>query len=164
MAKQVDGRRPFLTYLPTNAPHSPLWVPAADREAAEKAFTAGEHQLPRIEEEQRRMIIRFLAMIRNVDTQLGELRRFLAEQETARDTILIFMTDNGSTFGPLYYNTGMRGAKCSLWEGGHRVPCFLHWPGGDVGELEEVKDIGPAAGEGATETDEAGHEDSPRGP
>ena len=26
----------------------------------------------------------------------------------------------------------MRGAKTSLYDGGHRVPCFLHWPSGGL--------------------------------
>jgi arylsulfatase len=97
----------------------------------------------------RQRIIRFLAMIRNLDGHVGQLRAFLREQAIERNTILIFMTDNGSTFGPLYYNAGMRGAKMSLWEGGHRVPCFVHWPEGelgaprDIGGLTQVQDMLP---------------------
>ncbi len=59
------------------------------------------------------------------------------------------MTDNGSTFGPLYYNAGMRGGKVTLWEGGHRVPCFMHWPDGELGAprdidgLTQVQDLLP---------------------
>lgn len=47
-------------------------------------------------------------MIQNVDTHVGQLRDFLRTQEIERNTILVFMTDNGSTFGPLYFNAGMR--------------------------------------------------------
>jgi arylsulfatase len=88
-------------------------------------------------------------MIRNLDTQVGELRAFLRELAIEENTILIFMTDNGSTFGPTYYNAGMRGGKVTLWEGGHRVPCFVHWPNGDLGEpraidgLTQVQDLMP---------------------
>ena len=63
------------------------------------------------------------------------------------------MTDNGSTFGQVYYNAGMRGNKTTLWEGGHRVPCFFHWPGGglteprDVDSLTEVQDLLPTLSE-----------------
>ena len=32
---RVEAEEPFLAYLPTNAPHAPLWVPAEDREAGE---------------------------------------------------------------------------------------------------------------------------------
>jgi len=149
MKERKDADEPFFAFLPTNAPHAPLYVPTADREAMEAFFAKGEHLLPELKPEHRNRVIRFLAMIRNLDGHLGRLREFLASEGIDRDTILIFMTDNGSTFGPTYYNAGMRGAKCSLWEGGHRVPCFIHWPNGDLGEpreiggLTEVQDILP---------------------
>ena len=149
MQQRIAAAEPFFTYLPTNAPHYPLWVPAADRQAIEAAFAQDGHHLPSLPDDLREKIIRFLAMIRNVDTQIGQLRHFLQEQGIERDTILIFMTDNGSTFGPEYYNAGMRGKKCELWEGGHRVPFFLHWPHGELGEpraiegLTQVQDILP---------------------
>ena len=147
-ARQRQGE-PFFLYLPTNAPHSPLWVPEEDRLAVEAYFAQREHLLPQLNATLRANIIRFLAMIRNLDTHVGRLRTFLDAQGLARDTILIFMTDNGSTFGHSYYNAGMRGSKCTLWEGGHRVPCFVHWPGGglraprDVPGLTQVQDILP---------------------
>jgi len=147
-----QGER-FFAYLPTNAPHAPLWVPQEDRLAVEAYFAAHEHELPELKPALRASIIRFLAMIRNLDSHLGRLRDFLAEQGLAENTLLLFMTDNGSTFGQNYYNARMRGNKCSLWEGGHRVPCFVHWPaaglaeGRDVGGLTEVQDILPTLAE-----------------
>ena len=150
MKRCADAGEAFFAYLPTNAPHAPLWVPPGDREAIEAAFAEDAHRLPvRPDDDLREPIIRFLAMIRNVDTHLGRLRTFMREEGIDRDTILIFMTDNGSTFGPHYYNAGMRGQKCDLWEGGHRVPCFIRWPGGELGEprdidgLTQVQDLLP---------------------
>lgn len=145
----IDNRNPFFAYLPTNAPHYPWWVPKHDHEAMEAYFTAHEDQLGDYDHDQRASMIRFLAMIRNLDREIGELRGFLDEAGVAEDTIFIFMTDNGSTFGPAYYNAGMRGGKCTLWEGGHRVPCFINWPKGglnterDVDGLTHVQDILP---------------------
>ena len=141
MQERIEASEPFFTLLPTNAPHAPLWVPSEDREAIEAAFAQDEHQLPALPEGLRKNIIRFLAMIRNVDTEVGQLRSFLQEQGVERDTILIFMTDNGSTFGPTYYNAGMRGKKTELWEGGHRVPFFIHWPNGELGEPREIEGL-----------------------
>ena len=153
----IDERRrrdePFFAYLPTNAPHYPLWVPAEFRRAQEAYFAEHEHRLPPLKPALRENIIRFLAMIHHLDSRVGHLRAGLEERGLARDTILIFMTDNGSTFGPAYYNAGMRGAKCSLWEGGHRVPCFVRWPAGglvhgrDVGGLAQMQDILPTLAE-----------------
>ena len=149
MKARAEAGEPFFAYLPTNAPHAPLYVPREDREAIEAVFAEREHLLPELSPSHRSSIIRFLAMIRNVDMHVGKLRDFLRAQGIERDTFVVFMTDNGSTFGPLYFNAGMRGAKCSLWEGGHRVPCFLHWPDGrlgeprDIGGLTQVQDILP---------------------
>jgi arylsulfatase A-like enzyme len=149
MQDRIAAHEPFLTYLPTNAPHAPLWVPREDRQSIQEAFARDGHRLPPLSEHLRESIISFLAMIRNVDSQVGRLRHFLREQGVERDTIVIFMTDNGSTFGPTYYNAGMRGQKCQLWEGGHRVPCFLHWPAGElgvpreIGGLTQVQDVLP---------------------
>ncbi|MEM1443616.1 MAG: sulfatase/phosphatase domain-containing protein, partial [Verrucomicrobiota bacterium] len=50
---------------------------------------------------------------------------------------------------PRYFNAGMRGSKTELWEGGHRVPCFIRWPKGNLGEprdiggLTQVQDLLP---------------------
>ena len=50
---------------------------------------------------------------------------------------------------PQYFNAGMRGKKTEIWEGGHRVPCFIRWPKGglgkprDVGGLTQVQDVLP---------------------
>mgnify|MGYP003336692061 CR=1 FL=1 len=49
------------------------------------------------------------------------------------DTIVVYLTDNGSTMGARYFDAGMRGAKISLWEGGHRVPLFVRWPAAGIG-------------------------------
>ena len=102
MKQCIDAGEPFLTYLPTNAPHYPWFVPAEDRQAVEAAVAAGKHRLDDFQDDPN--LVRFLAMIRNVDTELGRLREFLSDEGVADDTILIFMTDNGSTFGPQYYN------------------------------------------------------------
>ena len=88
-------------------------------------------------------------MVRNIDTNMGRLMAFLAEEGLLDDTILVFMTDNGSTHGPSYFNAGMRGMKTELWEGGHRVPLFITWPNGglskprDLGGLTQVQDVLP---------------------
>ena len=64
-----------------------------------------------------------------------------ARQLSAENTILVFLTDNGSTFGTLYFNAGMRGRKTELWEGGHRVPLFIRWPGGGLGRGRDVEGL-----------------------
>ena len=65
----------------------------------------------------------------------------------ADNTILIFMTDNGTAAGAKFngldseavagFNAGMRGKKASYYEGGHRVPFLVAWPSGGVGDGDE---------------------------
>lgn len=124
--------QPFFIYLAVNAPHSPWQAPQSylDRYAG----------LP--EKSQR-----IFAMIEAIDDNVGRLRAGLKESGLDRDTIVIFMTDNGAT--DKTFNAGMRGNKASPYDGGHRVPCFIHWPAGgleggrDVAELAAHFDLLP---------------------
>lgn len=150
MRRQQAHGRPFFLYLPTNAPHSPYWLPKPDREAMTRHLAAVEASgafrcdLP---PDKRRDLIAFLAMIRNIDDNVGRLDAFLREAGLFDDTLLVFLTDNGSTMGHLYFDAGMRGHKTQLWEGGHRVPCFLRLPNGgfgpprDIPGLTQVQDL-----------------------
>jgi len=59
------------------------------------------------------------------------------------------VTINGGTAGVKVHNAGMRGAKTQLYDGGHRVPCFVRWPGGglrqpvDIDQLTTCQDLLP---------------------
>ena len=83
----------------------------------------------------------FFGMIANIDHNVGEMRKFLEEKGIAEDTIFIFTTDNGTASGRSVYDGGMRGAKGSEYDGGHRVPFFIHWPKGKLEGGRLVKDI-----------------------
>ena len=112
--------KPFFVYLPTNAMHSPFGV--ADKYA--NKFRA--QGLP----ENR---ARFYGMIENFDENLGRLLNLLDEIDQGDNTIVIFMGDNGTAANSGSegaYNAGMRDAKGSVYEGGHRVACFVRWPAG----------------------------------
>ena len=134
MRAQAQARKPFFCYLPTAAAHAPLVVPSKYRELY------GGRTL---------RVASFFGMIANIDENMARLESFLSESGLRENTILIFMTDNGGTAGVPVFNAGMRGKKIDLWEGGHRVPCFIRWPAGnlrapcDLAELTEVQDILP---------------------
>jgi hypothetical protein len=73
------------------------------------------------------------------------LREKLKSLQLEDNTILVFMTDNGSCYGERYikgkqygYNAGMRGQKNSAYEGGHRVPFFIRYPNGNIPEGKDV--------------------------
>jgi arylsulfatase A-like enzyme len=113
--------RPFFVYLTPNAPHSPWNV------AARYSQPYRDRGMP----EPR---ARFYGMITNIDDNVGRLLIRLKELSLEENTLLIFMTDNGTSGGynPATgdgYNAGMRGFKGSEYDGGHRVPCFFRWPG-----------------------------------
>ena len=67
-------------------------------------------------------IARAYGMVANIDMNLG---RLLAK--TPDNTLVIFLSDNG--VGGVRWNAGLRNRKGSVYEGGIRVPCFVHWKG-----------------------------------
>ena len=129
---EANKDRPFFCYLPTNAPHGPFNV-------AEKysAPYRGKN-VPSAA---------FYGMIENIDENMGRLMAKLKSLGVEHNTILIFMTDNGTAAGVATNrqgvvtkgtNAGMRGRKGSEYDGGHRVPCFIRWP---AGGLEGGRDV-----------------------
>jgi len=157
MKRESEAGRPFFCYLAPAAPHQPHFVPARYREPIRAALDAARGRLSGYDpnapwgdgQTLERELTGFLAMIANIDENMERLDRFLAEQGLRDDTLLVFLTDNGSGFGPRYFNAGMKGGKTTLWEGGHRVPCFMRWPAGglrpagDVDGVTAVQDILP---------------------
>ena len=112
---------PFFVCLPLNAMHSPFKV-------AEKYWKRFAAQHP----EDRS---KFYGMIENFDENLGRLFHALRKEGLEENTIVIFMGDNGTAAGTdrsgrLGFNAGMRGKKGSVYEGGHRVACFIRWRAG----------------------------------
>lgn len=134
MSRCQAKRQPFFLYLPTNAPHGPHYI--------DQTYSKPYWQL-------KERAAKFFGMIANIDENMGRLVDFLKENQLAHNTILIFMTDNGATAGYHIYNAGMRGHKTMYYDGGHRVPCYVRWPAGNMGrprdidELTQVQDILP---------------------
>lgn len=114
--------RPFFCYIPTNAPHGPYFVAQKYKKIYEDKGIKGR-------------LAAFWGMITNIDENMGRLMKKLDELKLAENTILIFTTDNGTSAGR--FNSGMRGRKGSEYDGGHRVPFFIRWPG----KLEAGRDI-----------------------
>ncbi len=135
--RYVEKKRdkPFFLYLATNAPHSPHNVPDAYAKPYRDAGLPNE-------------LAKYYGMITNIDENLGRFREKLTELGLAENTLLIFMTDNGTSAGYIdektnypYFNAGMRGWKGSAWDGGHRVPCFWHWPNGKLAGGRDVPEL-----------------------
>ncbi|MCM2369465.1 arylsulfatase [Aporhodopirellula aestuarii] len=144
-----EDERPFFAYIALNAAHWPWFVPDKFREPIRQAIRKNPEVVEKLNSSKREDLVSFLAMGANIDENVGKLDERLTQSDVFDNTIVIFLTDNGSTMGQDYFNAGMRGKKTQLWEGGHRVPCFIRWPAGslgdprDVSELSHVQDIMP---------------------
>jgi arylsulfatase len=143
MSECSEKGKPFITYIPTNAPHQPFYALAKDIEEMEK-IVEKSGLVADMPDQKKHDFIRYLAMIRNIDDNVGKLLTFLKKEKLEEDTILLFMTDNGSTFGPDYFNAGMRGRKTQLYEGGHRVPLFIKWPNGNLSRPKDITGLAQA--------------------
>ncbi len=71
----------------------------------------------------------FGACVAAADWALGALVQELKRLGQFENTLIIFTSDNGSRGDHGASNGVLRGAKCSTWEGGQRVPCVMRWPG-----------------------------------
>ena len=119
---------PFFIYLATNTPHNPFNVPPVYMQPYLDAGLPNDRA-------------RFFGMINVIDENIGRLRTRLESSGLARNTMILFMTDNGTTAGytgdrdgwpSSGYNAGMRGRKGTVYEGGHRAAMFINWPGGEL--------------------------------
>ncbi|QDV22720.1 sulfatase-like hydrolase/transferase [Aureliella helgolandensis] len=127
-----DREQPFFCYLATNAPHGPYYVEES-------------YKQPYLEQGVPEPMASFYGMISNIDDNFKGLLQLLEDQSLSRDTIVVFMTDNGTAAGYRPqgkegewsgFNAGMRGTKGQAYEGGHRVPCFIRFPDGRMADTE----------------------------
>jgi arylsulfatase len=116
IADQVAEEKRFFAYIATNAPHSPYHAKPDDA-----AIYRGK--VPNED------IANFFGMIHNIDENIGRLRERLKELEIERNTLIVFMNDNGTAAGHGVFNAGMRGAKGTPWLGGTRSSSLWCWPG-----------------------------------
>jgi len=142
VSADAGGSKPFFVYVPTNAPHGPYLV-------------ADKWKTPFLKKGISDKRASFKGMVANFDWNMGRLQTFLKDERLADDTILLFMTDNGSAAGPDFgeggriygwpsdpaENANMRGGKSSAYDGGHRVPLFVRWPSGNLGPPRDIETL-----------------------
>ena len=126
---EKNKHRPFFAYISTNAPHTPWTVP-------EKFVDLYEGN-----DAVHKEIKKFYGMITNIDDNFGRLQQKLKELNILDNTIVIFMTDNGTVAGHHVYDAGMRGNKGQITEGGHRVPFYLQWHNKSLNGGRDVKEL-----------------------
>jgi len=126
MKQCTKEKKPFFAYISTNAPHGPLHCPQKYLD---------------MYKDQSLGLASFFGMITNIDDNVGQTRKFLKELGVHDNTIFIFTTDNGTAGGARIFNAGMRGQKGSEYDGGHRVPFFLHWPAAKMNKKHVVPTV-----------------------
>lgn len=115
-AKHPD--QPFFLYVPYGSPHTPI-VPTEDWKGKSG-------------------INAYADFVMQTDAAFGELLDALDRNGLAENTLVIFSSDNGCSKAAHFptlekaghaYSAWMRGSKADIWEGGHRVPFIVRWPG-----------------------------------
>ena len=106
--------QPFFLYLAYNAPHSPL-------QAKEEDLALYSD----IKDERRRI---YAAMVHAVDRGVGRLVEALKRNDAYKNTLIVFLSDNGGKLSLGATNHPLRMGKGSVSEGGYRVPMLFHWP------------------------------------
>ncbi len=118
-----DQKKPFVLYYCPFAVHTPFQAPAQEikRFAAKKQFgNLGRDNAT------------YAAMLKHLDDSVGEIRATLEASGLAKNTVLIFTSDNGGvtyTSPPATTNSPFKGGKACLFEGGVRVPTIVYQPG-----------------------------------
>ncbi len=107
-----NRKHPFFLYLPHSMPHVPI--------AASSGFKGKSKQGP------------YGDVIMELDWSVGKVLQALKENKLEKNTLVIVTSDNGPWFN--YGNHagssgGFREGKGTSFEGGHRVPCIVRWPG-----------------------------------
>jgi arylsulfatase A-like enzyme len=107
--------RPLFLYVPFNAVHAPHQVP----ESYQRPYQ-------RLHEPRRS----YAGMLAAMDEEVGKISDALERKGIAKDTLVIFASDNGGPQpGQVSSNGPLRAGKATLYEGGVRVAAFATWPG-----------------------------------
>jgi arylsulfatase len=133
---RVNKKTPFFLLYATTVPHLALQVPDDSLKEyrgrwEETPYDGAEGYFP-----QRYPRATYAAMVTRMDRTVGRSVALLRELDLDGDTLVLFTSDNGSTYDVGGYDAaffngtaGLRAAKGSVYEGGIRIPMIASWPG-----------------------------------
>ena len=113
---EAAAKRPFYAYIATNAPHAPYNAKPEDAALYEGKGLGKDTE-------------NFFGMLHNIDQNVGKILARLEALGIAKDTLIVYMNDNGGTAGTKVFNAGMRAQKGTAYMGGIRAISFWRLPG-----------------------------------
>ena len=122
---ETNDNQPFFLFMSYNAPHTPLQALASDK----TALTSPPHSFTYSDTSRHD----YAAMVYSVDRGVKKLVDALIANGEFDNTLIVFLSDNGGRTDQGALNTPLRGVKGDTFEGGFRVPMFMHWPNGGNG-------------------------------
>lgn len=129
---ETKKSQPFFAYLSFNAPHTPLQVPDEyyqkykNKKIGSEYFTNQGIYTHTMSEGDIEAAKKVYAMVSNIDDNVARLIKMLKRKNLYKNTIIIFMTDNGPQ--QHRYVGGFRGKKGQVREGGIHVPFYMKLP------------------------------------
>lgn len=118
LEEQKDADNPFFLFLSYNAPHTPIQPPEKwlqDVFRREKAISETRAKL--------------VALIEHMDAGVQSVLNKLEKTGLAKNTLIVFTSDNGGQINVGGQNGNLRDGKQSMYEGGIRVPTVFKWHG-----------------------------------
>ncbi|MBN8420714.1 MAG: sulfatase-like hydrolase/transferase [Verrucomicrobia bacterium] len=135
---ETNREKPFFCYIPLTTPHSPFSVPDEhwDKFKDSPVTMRGAEG----EKEDLAVSRTVLAMMDNIDVNVGRVLKKLDDLKLSENTIVVYFSDNGPNSAR--WNGGMKGKKGVTDEGGVRSVLFMRWPG----KIKKGSTITPIAG------------------
>lgn len=128
--KSTEKKAPFFLYLAYNAPHFPIQPP-------DDWFSKVKERENGISEKRAKNV----AFVEHLDDGIGRVLKALEKSGQAKNTLIIFTSDNGGHLASGASNGDLRGGKQDMYEGGLKVPTCFVWKD-KIKSKSECKNMG----------------------